>query len=88
MGAHTTCGCATQPELVAADAAPQSRAGRNITAFGRRLANAEQISITEHFNAWKAAGMTLGSMLEAKVIIEVGGGSGSINFTTADVTAQ
>jgi hypothetical protein len=47
-----------------------------------------QISITQHFDAWKAAGMTLGNMLEAKVLVEVGGGSGSINFTTADVTAM
>ncbi len=47
-----------------------------------------QISITEHFKAWAAAGMTLGSMLEAKILIETGGGTGSINFTTASVTAQ
>jgi len=47
-----------------------------------------QISITEHFKAWAAAGMTLGNMLEAKVLIETGGGTGSINFTTASVTAQ
>jgi len=47
-----------------------------------------QISITDHFKAWAAAGMTLGSMLEAKLLIEVGGGTGSINFTTASVTAQ
>jgi endo-1,4-beta-xylanase len=46
------------------------------------------ISITQHFNAWKAAGMTLGSMLEAKIIVEVGGGSGTINFPVANVTAQ
>jgi hypothetical protein len=47
-----------------------------------------QISITQHFNAWKAAGMTLGNMLEAKVLVEVGGGNGSIDFTTANVTAM
>jgi endo-1,4-beta-xylanase len=47
-----------------------------------------QISITEHFKAWAAAGMTLGSMLEAKILVEVGGGVGSIDFTTASVTAQ
>ena len=47
-----------------------------------------QISITEHFKAWAAAGMTLGTMLEAKLLIEVGGGTGSIDFTTASVTAQ
>jgi endo-1,4-beta-xylanase len=46
------------------------------------------ISVTQHFNAWKAAGMTLGSMLEAKILIEVGGGSGSVNFPVANVTAQ
>jgi len=47
-----------------------------------------QISITEHFKAWAAAGMTLGTLLEAKILIETGGGTGSINFTTASVTAQ
>ena len=47
-----------------------------------------QISVSDHFNAWAAAGMTLGSVLEAKVLIEVGGGIGSIDFTTANVTAQ
>jgi hypothetical protein len=47
-----------------------------------------QISITQHFDAWKAAGMTLGNMLEAKILVEVGGGTGTINFPTAIVTAQ
>ena len=47
-----------------------------------------QISITQHFAAWAAAGMTLGLMNEAQVLIEVGGGSGTINFSTANVTAQ
>ena len=45
-----------------------------------------QISMTTHFNAWAAAGMTLGNMNSAQVLIEVGGGSGSINFSTANVT--
>jgi endo-1,4-beta-xylanase len=44
------------------------------------------MSITEHFNAWKAAGMTLGKMDEAQILVEVGGGSGSVNFSTANVT--
>jgi hypothetical protein len=47
-----------------------------------------QISITEHFKAWAAAGMTLGKMDQAQLLVEVGGGSGSIDFTTATVTAQ
>ena len=46
------------------------------------------ISVTQHFDAWKAAGMTLGSMLEAKILVEVGGGSGSVNFPVANMTAQ
>ena len=47
-----------------------------------------QISISDHFNAWSSAGMTLGSVLEASILIEAGGGSGSIDFPTANVTAQ
>ena len=46
-----------------------------------------QISITEHFNAWAAAGLALGNMLEAKILVETGGGTGSIEMTTANVTA-
>jgi hypothetical protein len=47
-----------------------------------------QISISDHFDAWNKAGMTLGSVLEASILIEVGGGTGSINFTTADVVSN
>jgi len=46
------------------------------------------ISLTKHFDAWKGMGMTLGKMEEAKVLVEAGGGSGRIDFTTALVTAQ
>jgi hypothetical protein len=46
------------------------------------------ISITEHFKKWASLGMTLGNMYEAKLLIEAGGGSGSIDFTTATMTAQ
>jgi hypothetical protein len=44
------------------------------------------ISISEHFKAWAAAGMTLGKLAQAQILVEVGGGSGSIDFTTANVT--
>jgi len=47
-----------------------------------------QISISDHFSAWATAGMTLGSVLEASILIEAGGGTGSIDFPTANVTAQ
>jgi endo-1,4-beta-xylanase len=46
------------------------------------------ISITEHFKKWASLGMTLGNMYEAKLLVEAGGGSGSIDFTTATMTAQ
>jgi hypothetical protein len=47
-----------------------------------------QISITDHFKAWAAAGMALGKMDQAQILVEVGGGSGSVEFPTANVTAQ
>jgi len=47
-----------------------------------------QISITDHFNAWNEAGMTLGAVLEASILVETGGGIGSVAFPTASVTAQ
>ncbi|HEX2669246.1 MAG TPA: glycoside hydrolase family 11 protein [Polyangiaceae bacterium] len=44
-----------------------------------------QISVSEHFKAWAAAGMTLGKMDQAQILVEVGGGTGSIDFTVANV---
>jgi len=46
------------------------------------------ISITEHFKQWAALGMPLGKMYEAKLLVEAMGGSGTIDFTTAKVTAK
>ena len=45
------------------------------------------ISITEHFKKWASLGMNLGKMEEARILVEVGGGTGSIDFTTAALTA-
>jgi endo-1,4-beta-xylanase len=46
------------------------------------------ITISEHFKAWEDAGLQLGGLLEAKILVETGGGSGSIDFPIAQVTAQ
>ena len=46
------------------------------------------ISISQHFAQWAQKGMTLGKMKEAKILVEAGGGTGSIDFTTAILTAQ
>ena len=45
-----------------------------------------QISITQHFNAWNAAGMKLGNLAQVEVLVEAGGGTGSIDFPIANVT--
>lgn len=44
-----------------------------------------EISLTEHFDAWDAAGMELGNLLEAKILVEVGGGTGRVDFPIANV---
>jgi endo-1,4-beta-xylanase len=44
------------------------------------------ISVTEHFKAWAAGGGNLGTLLEVKVLLEVGGGQGTANFSVANVT--
>ena len=46
------------------------------------------ISISEHFKQWGGLGLKLGNMEEAKILVEVGGGSGSIDFTNATLTVQ
>jgi len=45
-----------------------------------------QISITQHFDAWASKGMMLGNLLETSILVETGGGIGSIDFATANVT--
>lgn len=45
------------------------------------------ISISEHFKKWASLGMQLGKMYEAKLLVEVMNGSGTVDFTTASVTA-
>lgn len=46
------------------------------------------ISVTQHFAAWAAAGMTLGNMNQAQVLVEVGGGSGSVDFSVASMNVS
>ena len=43
------------------------------------------ITISDHFKAWDTAGMKLGNLLEAKILVETGGGSGSVDFPIASV---
>jgi endo-1,4-beta-xylanase len=43
------------------------------------------ISVTEHFKAWADAGNKLGNLLEVKILLEVGGGQGTVDFPIANV---
>ena len=47
-----------------------------------------QISISQHFSQWASLGLQLGNLEEARILVEAGNNSGSINFTTATVTAN
>jgi hypothetical protein len=38
--------------------------------------------------AEQSFGLALGAVLEASILMEAGGGTGTIDFTTANVTAQ
>lgn len=44
-----------------------------------------EISLTAHFDAWKGLQMPLGDLLEAKILVEVGGGKGRVDFPVANV---
>jgi endo-1,4-beta-xylanase len=47
------------------------------------------ISISQHFAEWSKLGLQLGYMEEARILVEVGnGGSGTVTFTTATVSAD
>jgi endo-1,4-beta-xylanase len=45
------------------------------------------ITVSDHFKAWEGAGLQLGGLLEAKILVESGGDTGSIEFPVANVTA-
>jgi hypothetical protein len=44
------------------------------------------ISISQHFRQWQSMGINLGMAKEAKIVVESGGGNGSITFTHANVS--
>jgi len=44
------------------------------------------VTVSDHFKAWEAQGWTLGSLRSVHINVEVGGGTGSIEFPVAEVT--
>jgi hypothetical protein len=45
------------------------------------------ISISEHFKQWDKMGLKLGKMYEARILVEAAGGSGTVDFSKATMTA-
>jgi len=46
------------------------------------------VTVSDHFKAWAAQGWSLGGLASVHVNVEVGGGSGSIQFPLASVTTS
>jgi endo-1,4-beta-xylanase len=44
------------------------------------------VTVSDHFKAWEAQGWPLGSLMSVHINVEVGGGTGSIDFPVAEVT--
>jgi hypothetical protein len=44
------------------------------------------VTVSDHFAAWAAQGWNLGSLASVHINVEVGGGTGSIQFPVAEVT--
>jgi len=44
------------------------------------------VTVSDHFKAWAAQGWNLGNLASVHVQVEVGGGSGSVQFAVANVT--
>ncbi|MBO7442918.1 MAG: glycoside hydrolase family 11 protein, partial [Paludibacteraceae bacterium] len=44
------------------------------------------INVTEHFKNWERLGVKLGGIYDCKILCEVGGGSGSIEYTCASMS--
>nr|BAF57354.1 putative glycosyl hydrolase family11 [uncultured symbiotic protist of Hodotermopsis sjoestedti] len=43
------------------------------------------ISVSQHFDKWNSLGMKMGSLYEAKLLVEAGGGSGSIDYSSGSI---
>ena len=46
------------------------------------------IDVSAHFKEWASLGLSLGNLSEAKIVVEAGGGSGSIDYTSGAMTCN
>jgi len=58
----------------------------NITSTRASAHQCGTVTVSDHFAAWVAQGWSLGSLASVHINVEVGGGTGSIQFPVANVT--
>jgi hypothetical protein len=71
-----------------------SRCGSNVNTWDQFYSIRHQgkqcgtITISDHFDAWKARNWNLGNLLEVKIVVEAAAGQGSVEFPIANVTTS
>jgi endo-1,4-beta-xylanase len=58
----------------------------NMTSTRKTARQCGTVTVSDHFAAWAAQGWSLGNLASVHINVEVGGGTGSIQFPVADVT--
>ena len=58
----------------------------NMTSTRKTARQCGTVTVSDHFAAWAAQGWSLGSLYSVDINVEVGGGTGSIQFPVAEVT--
>jgi hypothetical protein len=58
----------------------------NITSTRASARQCGTVTVSDHFKAWAAQGWSLGTVASVHINVEVGGGTGSIQFPVANVT--
>jgi hypothetical protein len=60
----------------------------NITSTRASAHTCGTVTVSDHFKAWAAQGWSLGTLASVHINVETGGGTGSIQFPVATVTAN
>ena len=60
----------------------------NMTSTRKKARQCGTVTVSDHFAAWAKQGWSLGSLASVHINLEVGGGSGSIQFPVASVTTS
>jgi endo-1,4-beta-xylanase len=58
----------------------------NMTSTRATARQCGTVTVSDHFKAWAAQGWSVGNLASVHINVEVGGGTGSIQFPVADVT--